>query len=69
MNGYQEFKKCVISTDTHAPPEWRHTPTISIAVITDQEAQSTQFETMEAPEHGLIYTPRYGAMIETQKWN
>ena len=40
-----------------------------MTVITDQETQSTQSETMEAPEHGEIYTPRYGTMSETQKWN
>ena len=55
-----------IHSATRAPPEWRHKPMVSIAVITDQEAQSTQFETMEAPEHNLIYTPRYGAISDTQ---
>ena len=69
MNVYQAFKNYIISAPTHAPPEWRHPPTVSMAVITDQEPQSTQSETMEAPEHGEIYTPCYGTMTETQKWN
>ena len=54
-----------ISNAMRAPPEWRHKPMVSIAVITDEEAQSTDFETLEAPEHNLIYTPRYGAISDS----
>ena len=54
-----------INTATNAPPEWRHKPMVSVAVITDREAESTQFETVQAPEHDLIYTPRYGAISDS----
>ena len=54
-----------ISNAMRAPPEWRKKPLISVCIISGEEAQSTEFETMEEPEHNLIYTPRYGAISDS----